>query len=180
MSEDPRRTLSDSRHKPWEENPSEEWAFALEHADRGEWDFAIAHCRRAINIWPSYYDAWLLLGGVLEEKGALDQALEAIERASEIAILELSQAWNNLAGLRLLRQEWEEALVIDRILDLIDPSRHAIIRYRMAVASTQIGDLESGFKWLTEAIDYRPDLRERALNESWLEPLHSRLLQRDG
>jgi hypothetical protein len=80
----------------------------------------------------------------------------------------------------LLREEWEEALTIDRILDLIDPSRHAIIRYRMAIAATQIGDVESGFKWLTEAIDYRPDLLERALDESWLEPLHGRLLQRGG
>ncbi len=174
MPDQKRRTARD-RHQPWNENPSQEWAFALDHMDAGEWDLAITHCQRAIELWPSYYDAWLLLAGVYEETGDYDQALDAARRASEIAITELSQAWNNLASLHLIRGEWEEAITIDRVLDLIDPSRHAIIRYRMAVSYTQLGDLEMGFKWLREAIEYRPDLRDRALRESWLEPLHERL-----
>ncbi len=174
MPEEKRRTARD-RHQPWQENPSQEWAFALDHMDAGEWDLAIRHCQRAIEIWPTYYDAWLLLAGAYEEKGDFDRALEAVRRASEIAITELSVAWNNLASLHLIRQEWEDAITVDRVLDLVDPSRHAIIRYRMAISYAQLGDLETGFKWLREAVEYRPDLIERALGEAWLEPLHERL-----
>ncbi|GAB4573967.1 MAG: hypothetical protein Kow0077_18190 [Anaerolineae bacterium] len=177
MPHEKRRTLQSRRHTPWEENPSEEWAFALDHMDRGEWELAIKHCQRAIEIWPTYYDAWLLLGGALEETDRLDDALHAVQRASEIAIMELSQAWNNLASLHLLRGEWEEALTVDRILDLIDPSRRAIVRYRMSIAYTRLGDLDAAFDALQEAIGYREDLLDRALQESWLAPLHGRLNQ---
>ena len=175
MPQEKRRTLQNRRHTPWEDNPSEQWAFALEHMDQSEWDQALVHCERAIDIWPTYYDAWLLMAGALEEQERYDDALHAVQRASEIAIMELSQAWNNLASLHLIRREWEEALTIDRILDLLDPSRHAIIAYRMAIPFTQLGDLDMGFKWLMEAIEYRADLLERALAESWLAPLHERL-----
>jgi len=172
-----RSALESRRHTPWEENPSEQWAFALEHMDRGEWDAAVRHCQRAIAIWPTYYDAWLLLAGALDEQGEHEQALAAVQRASEIAIVELSQAWNNLASLHLIRQEWQEALTVDRVLDLIDPTRHAIICYRMAISHTQLGDLETASKWLHEAIQCRPDLLDRALAESWLAPHHETLRQ---
>lgn len=177
MPQEKRRTVQNRRHTPWEKNPSEQWAFALDHMDRGEWDQSINHCEQAIDIWPTYFDAWLLMAGALEEQEQFDEAMHAVQRASEIAIMELSQAWNNLASLHLIRGEWEEALTVDRILDVIDPSRHAIIRYRMAVSYTQLGDIDMALKWLLEAIDHRADLLDRALAESWLAPLHERLLR---
>ena len=39
-----------NRHRQWTDNPSEQWAFALDHMDVGEWDLAINHCRRALEI----------------------------------------------------------------------------------------------------------------------------------
>jgi tetratricopeptide (TPR) repeat protein len=175
MPEEQRRSIHNRRHQPWQENPSEEWAYALDHMDRGDWENAIKHCTRAIELWPTYFDAWLLMAGAYEDGGDDNRALEAVQRASEIAISELSQAWNNLASLHLIRHEWEAALTVDRVLDLLDPTRHAIISYRMAVSYTQLGDLESGLKLIREAIEHRPDLRARALQESWLAPLHDRL-----
>ena len=175
MPEESRHSIHNRRHQAWQENPSEEWAFALEHMDRGDWQNTIHHCERALDLWPTYFDAWLLMAGALEDGGDYDRALDAVRRASEIAIAELSQAWNNLASLHLIRQEWEAAITVDRILDLLDPTRHAIICYRMAVSHTQLGDLKSGLTFIREAIEYRPDLRDRALNESWLAPLHARL-----
>ena len=47
---------------------------------------------RALEIWPTYYDALLLMSGAHENKGDLDEALDAAERASEIAVQELGQA----------------------------------------------------------------------------------------
>ncbi len=175
MPDEPRRTLPHSRHIPWEQNPSDQWAFALECLERGAYEQAIKHCEQAIDIWPTYYDAWLLLASANEELERYDEALRAVQRASEIAIEELSQAWNNLASLHLARGEWEEALTVDRILDVIDPTRHAIIGYRRAISYTQLGDLDSALKWLQEAIAYQPDLLDRALAEVLLAPLHDRL-----
>lgn len=166
-----------NRHKSWDENPSEQWAFALDHMDVGEWDLAITHCQRAINIFPTYYDAWLLMAGAHEEKGDLDGALEAAQRASEIAVHELSQAWSNLAALHMVREEYDEAITIDRVLSIVDPSRQAISSYRMGISYTVLGDLASGERWLREAIEHRRDLYDRALEEPLLAAHHEWLRQ---
>jgi tetratricopeptide (TPR) repeat protein len=158
-----------NRHMQWTENPSEQWAFALDHMDAGEWDLAITHCQRALEIWPTYYDALLLLSGAHEGKGDLDSALDAAQKASEVAIHELSQAWSNLAALHLLREEYDEAITVDRVLCLVDPTRAPIASYRMAIAYTALNDNAAGERWLREAIAHRPDLFERALSEPLLE-----------
>ena len=167
-----------NRHRQWADNPSEQWAFALDHMDVGEWDLAISHCRRALEIWPTYYDALLLMSGAHENKGDLDEALDAAERASEIAVQELGQAWNNLASLHLQRKEYDEAITIDRVLSLVDPSRVPISNYRMAIAYTALNDVESGERCLRHAIEHRPDLFERALSEPLL-AVHSGWLRQE-
>ncbi len=169
-----------NRHKQWADNPSEQWAFALDHMDVGEWDLAITHCRRALEIWPTYYDALLLMSGAYENKGDLDEALSTAERASEIAVQELGQAWNNLAALRLQRKEYDEAITIDRVLSLVDPSRVPVSNYRMAIAYTALADPESGERCLRLAIEHRPDLYERALAEPLLEAHYGWLRQEEN
>lgn len=168
-----------NRHKAWTTNPSEQWAFALDHMDAAEWDLAITHCQRAIDIWPTYYDAWLLLAGAHENKDDLDAALDAAERASEIAVQELSQSWNNLAALHLRRGEYDEAITVDRVLSLIDPARVALSSYRMSIAYTALGDQEAGERWLRKAIEHRTDLYTRALSEARLEPHYEWLRQEE-
>jgi tetratricopeptide (TPR) repeat protein len=177
-------TATRNLHKQWNANPSEQWAFALDHMDLSEWEYAITHCQRAIDIWPTYYDAWLLMAGAYEGKGDFDRALDAGQRASEIALQELGQAWNNLAALHILRAEYDEAITIDRVLSLIDPTRIALCAYRMGIAYTCLGDAQSGERWLREAIERRSDLYERALSEpllgshhGWLR-LEAEMLQR--
>jgi tetratricopeptide (TPR) repeat protein len=167
------QTTTKNRHRTWTANPSEQWAFALDHMDVEEWDLAITHCQRALDIWPTYYDALLLMAGACEAKGDLDGALKAARDASEVAVGELSQAWNNLAALHLLREEYDEAITVDRVLSVIDPSRVPMCSYRMAIAYTCLGDRESGERWLREAIIHRPDLHERALSETLLEDHHN-------
>lgn len=158
-----------NRHKQWTANPSEQWAFALDHMDAGEWDLAITHCQRALDIWPTYYDALLLMSGAHERKGDLDASLKAAQGASEIAAQELSQAWNNLAALHLLREEYDEAITVDRVLCVVDPTRLPMTSYRMAIAYTALGDMQSGERWLREAIEHRVELFERALDEPLLD-----------
>src|SRR5260370_34295430 len=102
MDEHHQHEPTKNRHKQWNANPSEQWAFALDHMDVEEWELAITHCQRALDIWPTYYDALLLMSGACEAKRDLDGALKAASTASEVAVGELSQAWNNLAALHIL------------------------------------------------------------------------------
>jgi tetratricopeptide (TPR) repeat protein len=168
-----------NRHRQWTANPSEQWAFALDHMDVGEWDLAITHCQRALEIWPTYYDALLLMSGAHENKGDLDAALDSAERASEVAVQELGQAWNNLAALHLRRKEYDEAITVDRVLSLVDPSRVPISSYRMGIAYTALGDIESGERCLRTAIEHRSDLHDRALDEPLLEAHYGWLRQEE-
>jgi tetratricopeptide (TPR) repeat protein len=155
-------------HQPWPENPSEQWIYALEHMNAGEYDLAVKHCKRAIEIWPDYYNAWLLMATALEKLNRLDEALEAVQRGSEIAVEELSQAWNTQAFLHIARGEFQDALTVDRVLDLVDPTRHGIVRYRQAIANLQLGNTEEALECLADAIRFRPELRERAMQEPLL------------
>ncbi len=168
-----------NRHKQWMANPSEQWAFALDHMDVGEWEYAVLHCQRALEIWPTYYDALLLMSGAYEQMDDLDSALAAAQRASEVAIQELSQAWNNLAAMHLLREEYDEAITIDRVLSLVDPARLPMTSYRMGICYTQLGDANSGERWLREAIGHRADLYDRAVHEPLLETHHAWLRQEE-
>lgn len=162
-------------HQPWTENPSEEWMHALEHMNTGEFELTVKHCLRAIEIWPDYYNAWMLMGRAHEQLGQMDEALEAVQRAAEIAIEELSQAWNTQAFLHIARSEFQDALTMDKVLDLVDPTRHGVTRYRMGIAHVQMGDKEEGLKCLAEALRFHPELGEQALNEPLLASVRAEL-----
>lgn len=162
-------------HQPWTENPSEEWMHALEHLNTGQYELAVKHCLRAIEIWPDYYNAWMLMSRAHEHMGHTDEALEAVQRAAEIAIEELGQAWNAQAFLHIARREFQDALTMDRVLDLVDPTRHSATRYRMGIAHVQLGDKDEGLKCLAEALRFHPELREKALSEPLLESVYAEL-----
>jgi tetratricopeptide (TPR) repeat protein len=179
MDDNPLNEPTQNRHRQWAANPSEQWAFALDHVDAGEWDKAIMHCQRALEIWPTFYDALLLLSSAYEAKGNLDSALNTAQQAADTAIHELSQAWNNLASLHIRRKEYEQAITIDRVLSLIDPSRLPLCSYRMAIAFTSLGDIENGEHWLRKAIERRKDLYERALNDPALK-VHADWLRQES
>ena len=162
-------------HKPWEENPSASLVYGLEHLEAGDYEEAIKHFRRAIELWPEYFDAWLQMGIAFGQLEQLDEALDAVQRASEIAVESLGEAWNTLASLHLLRGEYDEALTVDRVLSIVDPTRRDIVNYRMGVALTQKGDHEAALKSLREAFQFREDLRERARQDPLLEPIYGAL-----
>src|SRR5438067_2117502 len=61
-----------------------EYNLGLALKNQGQLDQAIAHYRRAINIWPDYVEAHYNLGGAYIEKGEFDEALAEYRRAIEI------------------------------------------------------------------------------------------------
>jgi tetratricopeptide (TPR) repeat protein len=149
---------------------------ALGQIEAGDYDKARQALERAISIYPRYFDAWHLLAVTLEEEGYMDYALLSAQRAAEIATSQLSQAWDTLASMVLARSDWEQAIAIDRALDIVDPARHSIICYRMAIAYTGMGEIDGAERLLRESIAGRVDLLDRALEEMLLEPHHHWLI----
>src|SRR5438067_6598374 len=61
-----------------------EYNLGLALKNQGQLDQAIAHYRRAIDIWPDYVDAHYNLGGAYIEKGEVDEVHDDYRRANEI------------------------------------------------------------------------------------------------
>ncbi len=81
-----------------------EYNLGLALKNQGQLDQAIAHYRRAINIWPDYVEAHYNLGGAYIEKGEIDEALAEYRRAIEIRPEEADSHNNYGSALRELKQ----------------------------------------------------------------------------
>ena len=81
-----------------------EYNLGLALKNQGQLDEAIAHYRRAINIWPDYVEAHYNLGGAYIEKGNIDAALAEYRRAIEIRPDDADSHNNYGSALRGLNQ----------------------------------------------------------------------------
>src|SRR5437773_7300297 len=81
-----------------------EYNLGLTLKNQGQLDQAIAHYRRAINIWPDYVEAHYNLGGAYIEKGNIDEALAEYRRAIEIRPDDADSHNNYGSALRGLNQ----------------------------------------------------------------------------
>lgn len=175
-SQEPAPTTPEPPPTAWTANPSAYWVAGLAQFQNGDYTKARQALERAVSIYPRYFEAWQLLANTFEEQGYLDHALLAAQRSAEIAVTNLSQAWDTLAAMLLARERWEQAIAVDRVLDIVDPARHAIICYRMAIAYSGLGDLDGAERLLRESIAVRVDLLDRALEETLLEDHHHWLI----
>jgi protein O-mannosyl-transferase len=81
-----------------------EYNLGLALKNQGQLDEAIAHYRRAVNIWPDYVEAHYNLGGAYIEKGNIDEALAEYRRAIEIRPDDADSHNNYGSALRRLNQ----------------------------------------------------------------------------
>jgi protein O-mannosyl-transferase len=81
-----------------------EYNLGLALKNQGQLDQAIAHYRRAVNIWPDYVEAHYNLGGAYIEKGNIDEALAEYRRAIEIRPDDADSHNNYGSALRRLNQ----------------------------------------------------------------------------
>ena len=73
---------------------------------KGQWDQAVAHYRKALEIRPDYAEAHVDLGNVLTSRGQVDEAIAHYQKALEIKP-DYAEAHNNL-GLALASREQTE------------------------------------------------------------------------
>ena len=95
-----------------------EYNLGLALKNQGQLDQAIAHYRRAINIWPDYVEAHYNLGGAYIEKGEFDEALAEYRRAIEIRPDEADSHNNYGSALRELKQFDQAEIEYKRALSL--------------------------------------------------------------
>jgi tetratricopeptide (TPR) repeat protein len=107
-----------------------------------KYDEAASHARRAIELDPQNFNAYVLLAQIQAAAGRFEDALAVLDRAEFRTSPELAVAFA-LAGKRT------EAL---RILSLIKPESNS---YGVASVYFALGDNDRGFEWLTRAFDER-------------------------
>jgi protein O-mannosyl-transferase len=95
-----------------------EYNLGLALKNQGQLDQAIAHYRRALNIWPDYVEAHYNLGGAYIEKGEFDEALAEYRRAIEIRPDEADSHNNYGSTLRELKQFDQAEIEYKRALSL--------------------------------------------------------------
>src|SRR5437870_9487660 len=95
-----------------------EYNLGLALKNQGQLDEAIAHYRRAINIWPDYVEAHYNLGGAYIEKGEFDEARAEYRRAIEIRPDEADSHNNYGSALRELKQFDQAEIEYKRALSL--------------------------------------------------------------
>jgi len=128
----------------------------LFHADR-QFDVALRHHLRAIEIDLSHFIPHLLISFSYLLKGMPDEALAAAERACQLSG-GLSDTLENLGGMCLLAGKPEKAREIRKQLDEQLRCGGYVARFHLAWISLVSGEIDSAFEWLERGVEERDPL----------------------
>ncbi|MFO0957307.1 MAG: tetratricopeptide repeat protein [Isosphaeraceae bacterium] len=122
----------------------------------GQWDEAIACCRKAIELEPRYSAAHNNLGLALYQKGQLDEAIACCRKAIE---LEPKSAWahSNLGVALHLKGQVDEAIACCRKAIEFDP-KIASIHNDLGFALAGKGQVDEAITCYRKAIELDPKL----------------------
>jgi predicted O-linked N-acetylglucosamine transferase (SPINDLY family) len=122
--------------------------------ERGNFVEAIGEYRRAIEIDPRFYDAFLELGVALKEIGEASEAIRAFRTAIELRP-KSADAWNNLGTALLLKGRHEEASGALLTAIQLRPN-YVQAYYNLAIAMTEQGDIARAIGLYRKAIELEP------------------------
>jgi serine/threonine protein kinase/tetratricopeptide (TPR) repeat protein len=116
-----------------------------------EYDSAVADADRAAQMAPNLFWSPMVRGWAFEQQGRLAEALTEFEAAiAQSGALSIAVA-SRAHSLALLGRKEEAALIAN---ELIERSRSTYVpAYEIAVVFAGLGDLDSTFAWLQNAID---------------------------
>ncbi|MGH9253612.1 MAG: winged helix-turn-helix domain-containing tetratricopeptide repeat protein [Vicinamibacterales bacterium] len=137
----------------------------------GDYEGALAHCRRTTDIDPQYLPARRLVGMVYLQTGRIENALAVLDAAHA----EASHDPLYVASLANARASAGDAAGAAELLHALRrlASRRYVSRYHLALAHVGFGDLDSAFTALEQAVvDSDPALVYLAV-EPRFEPLRS-------
>jgi tetratricopeptide (TPR) repeat protein len=148
-------------------NSNMEWVLYLARRN----DDAIAHCRKTLQIDPSFFATHKYLGLMYVQREMYDQAITAYQKARDLSaddphIISLVGHAYALAGRR------EKALeALDNLEEL--SNRRYVSPYSIALIYTGLGEKDQAFAWLEKAYDDRSGLMVYLKVEPMLDSLRS-------
>jgi tetratricopeptide (TPR) repeat protein len=113
---------------------------------------AESHLRKAVEVYPKYAAAWVLLGQTLEAAGRREDARGACSQASTVDS-EYAPAYLCLADVAVQMHEWQQALEFaDRAL-VLDPVQDVYGNFYSAMAHFHLDHLAPAERNAQQAID---------------------------
>jgi len=143
----------------------------LYHVSR-QYDLAIAQHLRAIELDPNYFIPHWLLSLTYAEKGQLDQAIAAGEKASELsgrisAALGFLGRWYAMAGRTSEARQLLGELEARRLVTYVPP-------FALSAVYRGLGEMDKGLEWMIRGIEERDPVNVCALkSEPAYDPLRS-------
>jgi TolB-like protein/Tfp pilus assembly protein PilF len=125
------------------------------------WDEAIAQCQAAIDLNPNYWFDYYFLARAYEQKGQLDQAIDAFQKGLKLE--GNTELWGGLGHAYGLAGRREEAAEVLRQLDEIAKVRY-VAPYNVALVHLGLGDRDAAFAWLERAFEAKSYLLAVYLN----------------
>jgi tetratricopeptide (TPR) repeat protein len=106
---------------------------------------AESHFRKAVKRWPTYLDAWIVLGQVLEARQNLQEAHDACSQALTINSVYLP-AYLCLADISARSENWGEVLRLSNRALEIDPTTNPVAYDYNAAANLHLHRLQDAEK----------------------------------
>ena len=110
-------------------------AFKDKHLDQAE-----RHLRKAVEIYPSYPAAWVVLGQVLEDQHKRDEAKQACSQATKVDPTYVAP-YLCLAEFSATEDDWKQVSSLAEHAMALDPVRNPYSLYYTADAAFHLNDL---------------------------------------
>jgi len=125
------------------------------YMDRQEYDLAIGAFRQAVDVSPSYFDAWIGLGYACTQAGRFDDALQAYSHA--LALQPNSTlAWRSLGYVQTRQGNYAEALSAFDQAVALDPA-DAMAWVNRGLVLSSLGRMNESVVSYQEAIRIQPE-----------------------
>jgi TolB-like protein/DNA-binding winged helix-turn-helix (wHTH) protein/Tfp pilus assembly protein PilF len=133
-----------------------------------QYDEAIAEFHQTVEKEPNFAGGYLMAALAYAEKGQMQQALVAVEKADQI---ESSAATKAIAAhVHAANGDREKA---EKLLDALRAlsNSHYVCAYELAHAYVKLGDKKQAYEWLEKGKRERADCMVNLLVEPWMDPL---------
>jgi serine/threonine protein kinase/Flp pilus assembly protein TadD len=121
------------------------------YSDRKEVDLAIGQCRKSIELAPDFGQGWWMLGICLRQKGMLQEAVAALEKANEL-YGSSPYALGDLGSVYALSGDKAKALgVLSTLKSFLQ--RGYTVNFEIALVCLGLGDKEQALECLEKACD---------------------------
>jgi len=131
----------------------------------GQWDEAVAHYQKALEIQPGYAEAYLNLGNALDQKREIGEAIVQYQKALEL-YPGLAEAHANLGVALLQKGEVDEALAHFQQAATLDPG-NAKTCNDLGWAFLQKGEVDEAIVQYRKALTIKSDYAEAHNNLGW-------------